>query len=130
MAPMTAMTSAMRADEGASSPSGNTLLVTGIPSSPGRASGPARLVHDVDGFADVRRGDVLVCRTTDPAWTPLFSVVAAVVTESGGLLSHAAIVAREAGVPAVVVAGGAMRRIVDGSHIAVDGTQGTVSARP
>lgn len=106
------------------------VLVSGVGCSPGRVNGVARVVHGLDEFTRVRPGDVLVCRTTDPAWTPLFSVVSAVVTESGGLLSHAAIVAREAGVPAVVVAGGAMRRIVDGSHIAVDGTQGTVSARP
>ena len=52
------------------------------------------------------------------------------MTESGGLLSHAAIVAREAGIPAVAGASGAMRRVVDGSHVGVDGTQGTVSARP
>ncbi len=127
MAPMTAMTPAMRADEGASSPSGNTLLVTGTPSSPGRASGPARLVHDVDGFADVRRGDVLVCRTTDPAWTPLFSVVAAVVTETGGPLSHAAIVARELGIPAVVGAAGALALVPSGRPVLVDGARGTVS---
>jgi pyruvate, water dikinase len=102
-------------------------LVTGVPSSPGRARGPARLVRSVDGFARVRRGDVLVCRTTDPAWTPLFRIAAAVVTEAGGVLSHAAIVAREFGIPAVVGAGEAMTRVTDGVPVTVDGTAGTVT---
>jgi pyruvate,water dikinase len=117
----------MRPGEGTSSPAGDALLVTGTPSSPGRATGPARLVHDVDDFAGVQRGDVLVCRTTDPAWTPLFAVVAAVVTETGGQLSHAAIVAREMGIPAVVGAAGALARVPSGRPVVVDGSRGTVS---
>jgi pyruvate,water dikinase len=104
-------------------------LVTGVPSSPGRAVGPARLVHTVDDFSRVRRGDVLVCRTTDPAWTPLFRLAAGVVTETGGILCHAAIVAREYGIPAVVGATGAMTRITDGVHVTVDGTTGTITER-
>ncbi|GAB4054598.1 PEP-utilizing enzyme [Catellatospora paridis] len=103
-------------------------VVTGVPSSPGRASGPARVVRSLADFARVRPGDVLVCRTTDPAWTPLFRLAAAVVAETGGLLSHAAIVAREYRIPAVVGASGAMTRLVDGARISVDGTLGTVAA--
>ncbi|ETK33707.1 PEP/pyruvate-binding domain-containing protein [Microbispora sp. ATCC PTA-5024] len=102
-------------------------LVTGVPSSPGRARGPARVVRSVDEFARVRRGDVLVCRTTDPAWTPLFRLAAGVVTESGGVLSHAAIVAREFGIPAVVGAHEAMSSVTDGAPVTVDGTAGTVT---
>ncbi|WP_432832614.1 PEP/pyruvate-binding domain-containing protein [Dactylosporangium sp. CA-092794] len=109
-------------------PSASRPLVTGVPSSPGRAGGPARLVRSVDDFARVRRGDVLVCRTTDPAWTPLFRLAAAVVTETGGALSHAAIVAREFGIPAVVGAGAAMARLTDGAPVTVDGTAGTITA--
>jgi pyruvate,water dikinase len=124
---MTAMSAPAGPDEGTSGRAGNALLVTGTPSSPGRVSGPARLVHDVDGFDNVRRGDVLVCRTTDPAWTPLFSVVAAVVTETGGQLSHAAIVARELGIPAVVGAVGALTMVPSGRRVVVDGALGTVS---
>jgi pyruvate,water dikinase len=105
-------------------------LVTGVPSSPGRARGPARLVRSVDDFSRVRRGDVLVCRTTDPAWTPLFRLAAGVVTETGGILCHAAIVAREYRIPAVVGATGAMTRLPDGEHVTVDGTRGTVAALP
>lgn len=102
-------------------------LVVGVASSPGQARGPARLVRSVDEFGRVRPGDVLVCRTTDPAWTPLFRLAAAVVTETGGLLSHAAIVAREYRIPAVVGAVGALSRLADGVEIAVDGTRGTVT---
>ncbi|MER7003213.1 PEP/pyruvate-binding domain-containing protein [Dactylosporangium sp. NPDC000555] len=102
-------------------------LVTGVPSSPGRARGPARLVRSVDEFSSVRHGDILVCRTTDPAWTPLFRLAAAVVTETGGVLSHAAIVAREFGIPAVVGAGDAMTSLTDGAPVTVDGTAGTIT---
>ena len=100
--------------------------LTGTASSPGVAAGPVRVVRDVDGFSAVRRGDVLVCRTTDPAWTPLFGVVAAVVTETGGMLSHASIVAREVGIPAVVGVAGALDALVDGTHVTVDGDHGLV----
>ncbi|SNT06228.1 PEP/pyruvate-binding domain-containing protein [Actinoplanes regularis] len=105
-------------------------LITGVPSSPGRASGPARLLHSVDDFARLQRGDILVCRTTDPAWTPLFRLAAAVVTETGGILSHASIVAREFGIPAIVGAGTAMTRLSDDTPITVDGTVGTVTRGP
>ena len=101
-------------------------LFTGTAASPGTACGTARTVHSVDEFATVRPGDVLVCRTTDPAWTPLFGVAAAVVTETGGMLSHAAIVAREFGIPAVLGIAGALTRIRSGAALEVDGTQGTV----
>src|SRR5262249_45987903 len=102
-------------------------LVTGVPSSPGRARGPARLVRSVADFPRVRSGDILVCRTTDPAWTPLFRLTAAVVTETGGVLSHAAIVARELGIPAVVGADEAMTSLTDGAPVTVDGTLGIVT---
>jgi pyruvate,water dikinase len=105
-------------------------LVTGVPSSPGRATGPARLVRSVDDFARIRRGDVLVCRTTDPAWTPLFRLAAAVVTETGGVLSHAAILAREFAIPAVVAADHAMTDLTDGTPVTVDGTAGTITEGP
>ncbi|WP_155371054.1 PEP-utilizing enzyme [Catellatospora vulcania] len=103
-------------------------VVTGVPSSPGRAYGPARVVRSVDDFGRMRPGDVLVCRTTDPAWTPLFRLAAAVVTETGGLLCHAAIVAREYRIPAVVGAADAMSRLDDGAPVTVDGALGTVTA--
>ena len=101
-------------------------MLHGRPASAGTASGPARIVGGPEVFDRVRRGDVLICRFTDPAWTPLFGVVAAVVTEIGGPLSHAAIVAREQRIPAVVGVADATKVLTDGSHTTVDGTAGTV----
>jgi pyruvate,water dikinase len=104
------------------------MEVSGTPGSPGRATGPARVVHGPDDFARVRPGDVLVCRFTEPAWTALFGVVAAVVTETGGVLSHAAIVAREYGIPAVLAVPGATTTLPDGATVTVDGGTGRVTA--
>ncbi|WP_432949656.1 PEP/pyruvate-binding domain-containing protein [Kribbella sp. CA-253562] len=102
-------------------------ILRGTPGSPGAATGPARVVHGPEDFGRVRPGDVLVCRFTDPAWTPLFGVVAAVVTETGGRLCHAAIVARERRIPAVLGIPAVMTAFADGQPISVDGTRGTVS---
>ena len=72
-------------------------------------------------------GEILVCPFTDPSWTPLFSLVAGVVAEAGGPLSHAAIVAREYGIPAVLGVGDATVQIRDGDLIVVDGSAGAVT---
>ena len=101
-------------------------VLRGTGASGGRASGPARVVRGPDDFGAVRPGDVLVCRETDPAWTPLFGVVAAVVTETGGLLSHAAIVARELRLPAVLGVPAATDVLRDAGTVTVDGDAGTV----
>jgi pyruvate, water dikinase len=104
------------------------LLLRGTPASPGTALGPVRVVVGLDDFDQLRAGDVLVCRTTSPAWTPLFARATAVVTEIGGMLAHAAIVARELGIPAVLAVPGAMTRLADGQQVVVDGSAGTVTA--
>ncbi|WP_107655263.1 PEP-utilizing enzyme [Nocardia suismassiliense] len=103
-------------------------IATGVPCSKGIAVGPVRLVRSVDDFDAVQPGDVIVCRTTVPAWTMLFGIAAAVVTETGGILCHAAIVAREYGIPAVVAVEGAMRTLADHRAVSVDGTSGQVHA--
>jgi phosphoenolpyruvate synthase/pyruvate phosphate dikinase len=72
-------------------------------------------------------GDVIVAVTTTPAWTPLFAMASAVVTDIGGPLSHSSIVAREYGIPAVMATGVATRRIQNGQMLTVDGTTGTVT---
>lgn len=105
----------------------DSVAWTGTPGSGGTATGIARTVRGPDDFARVRAGDILVCRYTDPAWTPLLRLVAGVVTETGGVLSHAAIVAREHGIPAVLGLSGAVGSIPDGATVTVDGTTGTVS---
>ncbi|WP_027501383.1 PEP/pyruvate-binding domain-containing protein [Rhodococcus sp. UNC363MFTsu5.1] len=104
-----------------------TALLAGTPAGPGIAAGPVRVIGRLDDFTRFRGGDVLVCRTTSPAWTPLLARAAAVVTEIGGVLAHAAIVAREFGIPAVTAAAGATAVLADGMRVIVDGTNGTVT---
>ena len=74
----------------------------------------------------LRKGDILVARTTMPPWTPLFAIASAIVVETGGILSHAAVTAREYGIPAVLGVNGATRHIRDGQLLEVDGNKGTV----
>ena len=98
----------------------------GLPASAGRATGTARVIHSPDEFHRLQPGDILVCPYTDPTWTPLFALAAAVVADSGGPLSHAAIVAREYGIPAVLGTGNATG-LPDGTRLLVDGSAGTVT---
>jgi pyruvate,water dikinase len=104
---------------------GNVL--TGIGASAGRVSAPARVLGGPADFGRMRSGDVLVASISTPAWTPLFAMASAVVTDIGGPLSHSSIVAREYGIPAVLGTGVATRRITDGSQITVDGDAGSVT---
>lgn len=99
----------------------------GNPGSRGIATGLARVARTLDEASHLQPGEILVATTTMPAWTPLFGVAAGVVTETGGSLSHCAIVAREYGIPAVVGAHGATHRITTGQVITVDGSSGVVT---
>ncbi len=99
----------------------------GTAASPGAAEGPARVVKTVHEISDVRAGEILVCSTTSPAWAPIFTKVEAVVTDIGGVMSHAAIVCREYGLPAVVGTGRATSQIRTGQTVRVDGTAGVVT---
>ena len=101
--------------------------IAGAAASPGVVEGVARVVVDVEEIARVRDGDILVCPITSPAWAPIFSNVKAVVTDIGGVMSHAAIVCREYGLPAVVGTGRATSEIQTGQLIRVDGTSGVVT---
>jgi pyruvate,water dikinase len=107
-------------------PSKGGALVTGVGASRGRARGVVRVVRGAHEFGKVQKGDILVAQFTAPAWTPLFSLAAAVVTDIGGALSHAAIVAREYGIPAVLGTGRATATLEDGQRVVVDGTEGWV----
>jgi len=100
--------------------------LTGTPASSGVATGVARVVGGPADFGRVSGGDVLVCATTTPAWTPLFPSLAGLVTDTGGILCHAAVVAREYGLPAVVGAEVATRVIPDGALVRIDGATGQV----
>jgi pyruvate,water dikinase len=83
-------------------------------------------VHDVSEFGKLRAGDVLVAPVTNPAWTPLFQRAIAVVVDTGGAASHAAIVAREYGIPAVMGTMNGTKELEDGQWIQVDGSRGLV----
>lgn len=109
-------------------PGRGRAALLGTPAAHGIVTGIARVLHGPSDFARVRPGDIAICVCTDPAWTPLFGIAAAVVTETGGVLSHTAIVAREHGIPAVLGIPDATTRIHDGARITVDGTEGTVTA--
>ncbi|CAL9484501.1 hypothetical protein SUDANB95_03087 [Actinosynnema sp. ALI-1.44] len=101
--------------------------ITGFPGAAGVAEGTARVVTSLDAGSALRPGEVLVTTVTNIGWTPLFPRAAAVVTDVGAPLSHAAIVARELGIPAVVGCGNATSRISTGDRVRVDGGRGTVT---
>lgn len=112
------------------SPTGSDSLsanvLKGLAGSPGVAEGKVHLVRSSDDFADFPKGSVLVARTTNPTWTPLFYLAAAVITESGGPLSHGAVTAREMKIPAVMSVPGCLTQLKNGQRVRVEGTQGRV----
>jgi pyruvate,water dikinase len=101
--------------------------VRGFAASSGVVEGPACIVKSVEEISRLRKGDILVCQVTNPTWAPVFQKIAAAVSDIGGSMSHAAIVAREYGLPAVVGTGNATSRIKDGQRIRVDGGRGVVT---
>ncbi len=98
----------------------------GFPGSPGTVEGPARVVLSFESFPSLQSGEILICPYTSTAWTPLFLKIAGVVTDTGGMLTHAAIAAREYGIPAVVGTWKATNSIRNGDIVKVDGTAGVV----
>ena len=102
-------------------------VLKGVSGSTGTAIGKVCIIHGLEEFYKMQKGDVLVCQLTDPEWTPLFNLASAVVADTGSSLSHAAIVAREYGIPAVLGVGFATTRFKDGDTIKVDGDKGEVS---
>lgn len=105
---------------------GDPLLIRGNAGSPGRVRANARVVRSFADAERVRSGEVLVAPTTASPWTPLFARIAGIVTDTGGVLSHSAIIAREYRIPAVVGCGDACARIPDGALIEIDGDAGEV----
>jgi pyruvate,water dikinase len=104
-----------------------TGMLKGVPTSAGKITASACVIHGPEDFGQMKPGAVLVAGTTTPAWTPLFAMASAVVTDIGGPLSHGSIVAREYGIPAVMGTGVATRRIHSGQMITVDGSTGVVT---
>ncbi|MEU7788890.1 phosphoenolpyruvate synthase [Amycolatopsis sp. NPDC049159] len=109
-------------------PASTVALVTGLGASPGEGSGAVRVLLDPVEAKHLRDGEILVAPMTNPDWVPAIRRAAAVVTDGGGMTCHAAVVARELGVPCVVGTGDATRVLADRSLVTVDGTQGEVRA--
>lgn len=109
---------------------GHTALagcaVHGIAASPGVYTGPVRVIKNESEFGKLQPGDVLVCPMTSPVWSVLFPSGGALVTDTGGILSHPAIIVRKYRVPAVVAMGNATSVLSDGQHIRVNGNTGSV----
>lgn len=107
-------------------PAAEAGVIRGNAGSPGRVTGRARVVRELPDAAKLQPGEVLVAETTAPPWTPLFGIACAVVTDTGGILSHCAVVAREYRIPAVVGAIVATSRVRDGQLLEIDGDAGTI----
>jgi pyruvate,water dikinase len=114
--------------EGAAQPSpgGTVKTLKGFPVSQGVYEGPARVITGVDQLAEVQQGEVLVATSTGPTFNVVLPLIGALVTERGGVLSHAAIVSREYGLPGVVGCVGAVKAISTGTRVRVDGETGEV----
>jgi len=105
-------------------PDAHTLIGLGV--SPGKVTAVARVIHSLADMQQLNPGEILVTRTTTPAWTPLFARAAGLVTDLGGPLAHGSIVAREVGLPAVMGTGNATRKIRSGQVITILGSDGKV----
>ena len=116
-----------RVQEWLSSENGRSAALTGVPGSPGVVEGPARVLLDAAGADQLQKGEILVAPTTSTSWTPIFGTIAGAVLDVGGVMCHAAIVAREYGLPAVVGTGVGTKRIRTGDRIRVDADAGVVT---
>jgi pyruvate,water dikinase len=102
-------------------------VVRGLGASPGVAEGPARVILCADQLAELEPGEILVAPSTSPSWTPIFGTIAGAVLDSGGIMCHAAIVAREYGLPAIVGTGSGTKTIRTGDRLRVDGSTGLLT---
>ena len=107
----------------------DAVTLEGVPSSPGIVTGKARVIDSIDQIPEIRKGEILITSNTDPGWTAVFSKIGGLVTETGGILSHGAVVSREYGIPAVTSVGHATEMIATGQIITVDGNAGVVHIR-
>ena len=106
---------------------GSSVIVTGTPACPGRVTGPARVITHISEADTIEPGEILVTMSTDIGWSPHFPVLAGVVTELGGLISHGAVVAREYGLPCLVGVTGATQTFSTGDLVSLDAVRGDIS---
>jgi rifampicin phosphotransferase len=105
-------------------PDAHTLIGLGV--SPGKVTAVARVIHSLDEMGQLNPGEILVARTTTPAWTPLFARISGLITDLGGPLAHGSIVAREVGIPAVMGTGNATQKIRNGQVVTILGSEGKI----
>lgn len=105
---------------------GDRIVLRGVGCSPGKIEGVVRVIRTLDEAGSLGREDILVTRFTDPGWTPVLGMVKGVITEVGGILSHAAVIGREFGIPAVLNLSGATDLLKTGQKISMNGTDGTI----
>lgn len=101
-------------------------VLAGLPTSRGQVTGQARVIRDLRDIGRLRKGDILVTNSTDPGWTPVFSIIGGLVLETGGMLAHGSCLSREYGLPAATI-GRASERIPDGAQITLNGSTGRVT---
>jgi phosphohistidine swiveling domain-containing protein len=106
--------------------SADTIRVTGVSASPGVATGRIRVVRSIEQLPTVQEGDIMVTSNTDPGWTAVFSKLGGLITETGGILSHGAVVSREYGIPAVTAVKDATGFFLTGQKVTLDGNDGTI----
>lgn len=102
------------------------VKITGTSSSPGISEGKVRVLESVRDLSKIEVGEILVTSNTDPGWTPVFSKISALITETGGILSHGAVVSREYGIPAVTAVSNATKIFKNGQRVKVDGNEGFI----
>src|SRR5262249_24575115 len=117
----------LAAQDGSGNGAGSEGELRGFAASPGVAEGPARVITTIDQLDEVRSGEILVCPITAPSWAPVFARIKGAVSDIGGIMSHAAIVSREYGLPAVVGTGFGTKQIQNGQRVRVDGDSGVVT---
>ncbi|MDF1541241.1 MAG: PEP-utilizing enzyme, partial [Candidatus Thorarchaeota archaeon] len=101
--------------------------IKGLAASQGRVTGSVRVLQRIEDIPQVQEGDILVVPRTDPGWTPVFAHIGGLITETGGVLSHGAVVSREYGIPAVTNIRQAGQKLKTGQVVTLDGNNGTVS---
>ena len=102
-------------------------IFKGVPASLGKSIGPAKIIKSFEDSAKLKEGDIMVCISTNPSWTPLFGIVSGIISETGGTLSHTAVVAREYNIPTILEVENSTELISDNDLIEVDADKGIIT---